>query len=161
MHNESTAGGTFSFPPSEQPTHAARRSVIAALQQVKDKNSTISDTNQKDWVSIVTFDKSRHGGPARYLTSNYGMAMQRPTMQAVGYNGNSTATETGLLRHTTSLSQQPRGPGPREYAESRHPAHRRCGESVFQQQLHHQQLDLAHPSSNYYGGAANTRATPR
>src|SRR4029077_13104253 len=25
-HSESTAGGTFSFPPSEQPTHAERRS---------------------------------------------------------------------------------------------------------------------------------------
>ena len=23
-HSESTAGGTFSFPPSEQPTHSAR-----------------------------------------------------------------------------------------------------------------------------------------
>jgi hypothetical protein len=32
FHDEGTAGGTFSFPPSEQPTHAARRSVIAAIE---------------------------------------------------------------------------------------------------------------------------------
>jgi hypothetical protein len=100
MHNESTAGGTFSFPPSEQPTHAARRSVIAALQEIKTKNAAISDTNQKDWVSIVTFDKSTNIAgvtPLVALTSNYSTAMSAcPTMQAVGQNGNSTATETGL-----------------------------------------------------------------
>ena len=97
-HNESTAGGTFSFPPSEQPTHSERRSVIAGLQEVKTKNTTISDTNQKDWVSIVTFDKVAGTAVRLGLTSNYDSAMKSATtMQAVGYNGNSTATETGLI----------------------------------------------------------------
>ena len=96
-HSESTAGGTFSFPPREYPTHAERRSVIAGLQEVKSKNTTIKDPNQMDWVSIVTFDKTGDVQTLLNLTSNYDSAMQASTkMQAVGYNGNSTNTESGL-----------------------------------------------------------------
>ena len=39
-HDEDTAGGSFRFPPREQPTHAARRALIAALQVVKDATRT-------------------------------------------------------------------------------------------------------------------------
>ena len=57
MHSEATDGGTFSFPPREMPTHATRRSIIAALQIVKERNANVSDSNERDWVSIITFDK--------------------------------------------------------------------------------------------------------
>jgi hypothetical protein len=142
-HNESTAGGNFSFPPSEQPTHAERRSVIAGLQEVKTKNSTISDANQKDWVSIVTFDKVAGTAVRLGLTSNYDTAMQSATtMQAVGNNGNSTATETGLIA-AYNLRRYWTG----EHAENCHSAHRRCGESPKQQQFGYQQLSQ-HPSKS-------------
>src|SRR5262249_10716163 len=40
-HNETVGTSSYSFPPSEQPTHSERRSVIAGLQEVKSKNSVI------------------------------------------------------------------------------------------------------------------------
>jgi Flp pilus assembly protein TadG len=97
-HTESVGGTSFSFPPREQPTHAERRSVIAGLQVIKNRNQSISDTNQTDWVSIVTFDKVSSTTTRLGLTSNYDAAMtSSTTMQAVGNNGYSTATETGLI----------------------------------------------------------------
>jgi Flp pilus assembly protein TadG len=97
-HDESTAGGMFSFPPREQPTHAARRSLIAAVQEVKLRNNSIADVNQRDWVSIITFDTVAGTVLAQPLTGNYDQAMQTCTrLQAVADDQNSTATETGLL----------------------------------------------------------------
>jgi Flp pilus assembly protein TadG len=97
-HNETVGSTTFSFPPSEQPTHSQRRSVIAGLQEVQSHNSTISDPNQMDWVSIVTFDKTNDVATRVALSSNYSTAMtSATTMQAVGESGASTDTEEGLL----------------------------------------------------------------
>jgi Flp pilus assembly protein TadG len=99
-HSESTAGGTFSFPPREQPTHAARRAMIAAMQVIKERNQNISDMNQRDWVSIITFDRLTGASPAIPvpLTGDYDAAMRGCTpLQAVGHNGASTATEVGLI----------------------------------------------------------------
>jgi hypothetical protein len=109
-HSESTAGGTFSFPPREQPTHAARRALIAAIKQVKDRNASIADPNQRDWVSIVAFDTVGAGTRiVQPLTGDYTAAMQASTkLQAVGDKGASTATEAGLLlakQHLLSPSQ--------------------------------------------------------
>ena len=114
-HNESTAGGTFSFPPREYPTHAERRSVIAGLQEVKSKNTTIKDPNQMDWVSIVTFDKTGDVQTLLGLTSDYDSAMQASTkMQAVGYNGNSTNTESGLNQGYNLIKAKSQGGTGRE-----------------------------------------------
>lgn len=99
-HAESTAGGTFSFPPREQPTHAARRALIAALQVVKERNQAIRNPTQRDWVSIIAYDTLSGGGPVleQPLTADYDLAMQACTrLQAVGDKGPSTATEAGLL----------------------------------------------------------------
>jgi Flp pilus assembly protein TadG len=98
-HSESTAGGTFSFPPREQPTHAARRALIAALQVIKDRNLNITDPNQQDQVSVITFDHRTSGGViAQPLTNDFQKAMLTCTkLQAVGDIGASTATETGLI----------------------------------------------------------------
>lgn len=98
-HSEITAGGTFSFPPREQPTHAARRALIAALQVIKERNLNLSDPNQQDQVSIITFDR-RNPGPmiVQPLTTDFQQAMLACTkLQAVGDIGASTTTESGLI----------------------------------------------------------------
>lgn len=99
-HSESTAGGTFSFPPREQPTHAARRALIAAIQVIKERNQGISNANQRDWVSIISFDDLSDGGPILHvpLTGDYDAAMLGCTrLQAWDHAGACTATETGLI----------------------------------------------------------------
>ncbi len=111
-HSESTAGGAFSFPPREQPTHAARRAMIAAMQVIKERNQNISDMNQRDWVSIITFDRLTGASPAIPvpLTGDYDTAMQGSTgLQAVGHNGASTATEVGLIAAKNHIKPQSQG----------------------------------------------------
>ncbi len=159
-HNESTPGGTFSFPASEQPTHSERRSVIAGLHEIKVKNSSLSDASQKDWISIVTFDKNTTPGgitPLIGLTSNYDSAMTAcATMQAVGTNGNSTATETGLIAAYNLIKPQSQGGTGREDAQkivillTDGVANLKTSSSATIANY-----ESAHPSSNYYGGSSN------
>lgn len=111
-HAEATAGGQFRFPPREQPTHASRRALIAAMQVVRERNAGISDPNQSDWVSIVAFDALSNGGPVveQPLTADYGAAMEVCTrLQAVGDKGASTATEAGLSTAREHLKPQREG----------------------------------------------------
>jgi hypothetical protein len=101
-HSEVTAGGTFDFPPSEQPTHGGRRAIIAALQLIKTRNQTISDPTRRDWVSVISFDRGRDpaGGITTWysLGSDYNAAMQSCTqLQACYEPGLCTATATGLV----------------------------------------------------------------
>ncbi|HEY2883031.1 MAG TPA: pilus assembly protein TadG-related protein [Pirellulales bacterium] len=156
-HTESTAGGNFSFPPSEQPTHAERRSVIAGLNEIKTKNSTISDTNQKDWVSIVTFDKTAGTVVRLGLTSNYDTAMQScTTMQAVGNGGNSTSTETGLIAAYNLIKAQSQGGTGRENCQ-KVVILLTDGVANLQSSSNStiSSYRTAHPSSNFYGGTGN------
>ena len=108
-HYESTAGGNLQFPPREQPTHSSRRALIAAVQEVKNRNASVPDPNQRDWVSIVTFDTVSGTVLKTPLTSNYDSVMQAcTTLQAVGDDQSSTATETGMIgayNHIKSASQ--------------------------------------------------------
>ncbi|MBX7165365.1 MAG: hypothetical protein K1X74_03365 [Pirellulales bacterium] len=100
FHSESTAGGSFNFPPREQPTHASRRAIIAAMHVVDQQNGSIPDVGQRDWVSVVTYDTLSGGGPVvlQQLTGDYHTAMQAVTrMQAVSDKGASTATESGMI----------------------------------------------------------------
>jgi len=99
-HTETTPGGDFKFPPRSQPVHATRRALIAAIQIVKERNQAIVDFDQRDWVSIVSFDTITNGGPVirQTLTGDYGAAMTAcTTLQAAGDKGASTATEAGLI----------------------------------------------------------------
>lgn len=112
LHTEDTAGGTFRFPPREQPTHAARRAIIAAIQVIKQRNETVSDLNQRDWVSIITFDRLSDGGPVVVLplTGDYDDAMGVcPQLQACSDNGASTATEAGLIAAREHIKPQREG----------------------------------------------------
>lgn len=97
---ESTPAGNFTFPPREQPVHACRRAIIAALKVLEDQNASIQDPWQ-DHVSIVTFDAiDSYHAPALELalTPDYRTAMQKCTQfQAVGDMVSSTATENGII----------------------------------------------------------------
>ena len=99
-HQESTAGGSFSFPPREQPMHACRRSLIAAMAVVEDRNQSVPDVGLRDHVSVITFDTLADGNTpqiAQSLTGDYQQAMEACTeLQAVGDKGTTTATEAGL-----------------------------------------------------------------
>ncbi|MDY0168440.1 MAG: pilus assembly protein TadG-related protein [Thermoguttaceae bacterium] len=111
-HPESTAGGTFVFPPREQPTHAARRAMIAAMQVVKERNASIPDHQQRDWVSIIGFDTLTSGGPVieQPLTGDYDAAMLVSTrLQAVADLRASTSTETGLIVAREHLAPESEG----------------------------------------------------
>jgi Flp pilus assembly protein TadG len=102
MHTvvESTPAGNFTFPPREQPVHACRRSIIAALKVLEDQNASIQDP-WEDHVSIVTFDAidAYHTPKLELaLTASYRTAMQTCTQfQAVGDMVSSTATENGII----------------------------------------------------------------
>jgi hypothetical protein len=117
-HTEVTDGGTFSFPPREQPTHASRRALIAAIQVIKDRNSNIPDLDQRDWVSIVSFDVTDPGPTIHQsLTGDYDAAMLACTnLQAVGDNQYSTATETGLITANNHLQPSSSGGAGRQHA---------------------------------------------
>ena len=108
-HAESTDGGTFNFPPREMPTHSSRRSLIAALQVIKDRNKSILNSSQQDWVSIVTFELQSHVVTVHNLDNNYDGAMQAcTTMQACSDNAACTATETGLMQAIALLTNSGR-----------------------------------------------------
>lgn len=118
-HNEATAGGTFSFPAREQPMHAVRRSLIAALQVVKEMNETVKP-GYGDMVSIVTYDAlDKYHEPELLvsLTADYDAAMQAcTTMQAVSDIGTTTATEAGLVLARNHLLSAKEGGEGRPFA---------------------------------------------
>jgi hypothetical protein len=121
-HTEVTDGGTFdNFPPPEMPTHALRRALIDALQIVKDRNSQISDVNQKDWISIVAFDRKNTTSDGdnvvllRSLTDNYTEAMTAAvTLQCCGGPGSCTDSEGGLIKAYNHIKPQSQGGAGRE-----------------------------------------------
>src|SRR5690606_8985189 len=94
------------------------RSVIAAIEEVRKRNASIPDGNQRDWVSIITFDKSTNPNSASPLvpvTGDYYGAMQAVTkLQAVGDNAASTATETGLIAGYNHIKPKSQGGAGRE-----------------------------------------------
>lgn len=86
------------MPPREQPAHAARRSLIAALAEVRDRNVQIPDPSYRDHVSIVTYDTVDGTQVVLPLTTNYAAAMQvAAELSAASDLGKTTATESGLL----------------------------------------------------------------
>ncbi len=144
MHSESTDGGTFSFPPREQPTHSTRRAIIAAIQVIKERNQDIPDPNLRDWVSIVTFDAPNDGGPkvVKALTGDYDAAMQAcTTIQAVADSYYSTGTESGLLLAKQHLQPTSAGGNGRTYANKvRASAHRWIAQPVCQRSGHNHRV---------------------
>ena len=99
IHIESVNGESFDFPPRTQPMNSVRRSLIAALQVVRDRNIAFGLTSQRDLVSVMTFDNIANGTSLiQPLTDDYNAAMRACTsMQATSDKGQSTTTEAGLL----------------------------------------------------------------
>jgi hypothetical protein len=94
------------------PTHAARRALIAAIEVVKQRNASISDPNNRDWVSIISYDKLTGGGPAlaQQLTDVYDDAMLASTnLQASSDIGTSTCTETALIAARKHIAPKSEG----------------------------------------------------
>jgi Flp pilus assembly protein TadG len=118
-HSETVGGTAFQFPPREMPTHAMRRALIAAIQLIQNRNQTITDPNQRDWVSIITFDKVSSSSPKvqQALTSDYGTAMTACTqLQACSDNALCTCTEAGLSTAYSHIKAQSQGGQGRENA---------------------------------------------
>lgn len=96
---ETIAGRTYHFPPREQPMHAVRRSLISAIDVVRERNYLGAIPNG-DRVAIVTFDgQDDYHSPqiVQSLTSNYTAGMDAcVNLQAVADVGMTTATEAGL-----------------------------------------------------------------
>jgi hypothetical protein len=134
--------------------------VIAAIQEVVLRNATIPDPAQRDWVSIVTFDKDTNVSnlaPAIPLTSNYSSAMQACTkFQAVAEGSNSTATETGLIAGYNHIRPKSQGGQGRENTQKvvvlltdGMPNLKTSSNSAIAS------YRSSNPSSNYYGGSSN------
>lgn len=118
LHNETVAGRNFSFPPRAQPMHAARRSVIAAMDIVKTRNGTIPSQNHRDRVAVVTFDTVAGSQVRHDLTTDYIPAMTTVTkLQAVGDKSTTTATESGLILARQMLRRQSDGGQARDDAK--------------------------------------------
>ncbi|MFO0912903.1 MAG: pilus assembly protein TadG-related protein [Pirellulales bacterium] len=151
-HAESTDAGTFMFPPREMPTHGARRSLISALNVIKERNEVVSDPAQRDWVSIVTYELKTHTVVAHSLSGNYDSAMNAcAVFQACSDNAACTATETGLSTALSHLNSKGRATAtkvvvlitdgkPNLYSSS---------SSTISSYI------SAHPNSNFYGGSSN------
>ncbi len=120
FHSETTAGGTFSFPPREQPMHSCRRALIAALKIVKDRNVGLA-SNSGDRVAIITFDglDGDHTPVlVQSLTSNYTSAMTScTTLQAVSDIGATTAIEAGLIAARNHLKPTAQGGQGRSFSK--------------------------------------------
>lgn len=117
MHTEQVDGQSFDFPPREMPTHSCRRALIAAMQVIAERNANVIDPNQRDWVSIITFDKINSNSPVVELplTSSYDSAMQAcTTLQATSNYNASTGTQPGLSLAEEHIKPESQGGAGRE-----------------------------------------------
>jgi hypothetical protein len=118
-HIEATAAGLMNFPPREQPMHAVRRSMIAALQHVKTMNGSIL-AGYGDRVGIVAYDgmDTFHTPQiVQPLTSDYDAAVLACTnLSAVSDIGATTATEAGLIVAKNHLKKPSEGGAGRPFA---------------------------------------------
>ena len=117
MHKEKVAGRTFSFPPRTQPMHAARRSVISAINVVAERNGIIPSSLHRDRIGVVSFDTVKQSKIHRELTADYVSAMESVTeLQAVGDKNATTATEAGLMLADKLLTPESEGGLARDYS---------------------------------------------
>jgi Flp pilus assembly protein TadG len=115
-------GTTYYFPPREMPTHAARRAIIAALQTIETHNKDISDPQDRDWVSVISYNAKELGTVIEApLTTNgvptaYETAIQKCTkLQACGDFSSNTTTDLGLTAAVDHIKYGGNGLG-REHA---------------------------------------------
>ena len=131
------------------PTHAAHRALIAAIEVVKERNANISDPNNEDWVSIITFDKLSGGGPVivQPLTGDYDAAMlAATTLQACGDFGTRPRRNRADQGKESYRAQIPGGHGTHCDQQSRGVVDRWFTEPLFQFECVDQLLHTAIPS---------------
>ena len=120
-HDEDVNGQTFSFPPRTQPMHACRRSIIAAMQMIRDSNDRIADI-AADHVAVITYDAVHTWSRPTIvhpLDADYDDAMEVCTEMQACYDGRaSTATENALLlaRNHLKTRREHRDGAGREHA---------------------------------------------
>ena len=159
---ESTAAGNFTFPPREQPMHAVRRAVIAAMKVVEDQNTGLAP-DWSDYVSVVSFDAidSYHAPILQQsLTRDYRGAMQKAAnLQIVGDQVSSTATENGLIMARNHLKTVAQGGLGRTYTNKviilltdGVPNLYSSSNATVSAYM------TANPSSNYYGNSSGNLA---
>jgi hypothetical protein len=115
VNNDPTSPGYgLTFPPREQPTHAARLAIMAAIDRIAEINAEISDV-AKDHVCIITFDAAANCA-VRYPLSVSGCdyAAVKDSLrgiQAVADDASTTASENGIILAKNHLdpAQNPSG----------------------------------------------------
>ncbi len=114
-HSETVGSESFNFPARGEPTHSCRRALIAAIQQIQERNSPVSDDNQKDWVSVISFDALAGTTIQHDLDVNYTTAKQACTkLQPVHSGAACTATETGMIAAENLIKAASKGGKGRE-----------------------------------------------
>jgi len=86
LHAEAVPGGVISFPPREQPMHAVRRALIAALHVMLERNTPLADAELQDRVAVIGYDAPQSGGAIvlQDLTADYGSAIEVCTQLQAG-----------------------------------------------------------------------------
>lgn len=117
--NPSSAAYGMTFPPREQPTHAARVAIIAAIKKIASLNVGIAGT-LNDHVAVISFDTAsgttiQH--PLNLTSCDYTAACNAcRLLQAVGDGVNSTASENGLIKARDHLDHEVNPTQARSYA---------------------------------------------
>ena len=115
-HSEKTAaGGILRFPPRTEPMHSIRRALVSAIESLRQQNEPIPDSNRKDRISIVTFDRLESGGANIVLepTTDYESAMRAAAaLQASGDLKPATPIDAGLLAARKSIDSSKKRTSP-------------------------------------------------
>lgn len=86
LRAETVPGGVISFPPREQPMHAVRRALIAALQLILERNTALPNAEIRDRVAVIGYDAPQSGGAIVFqdLTVDCGSAIRVCTQLQAG-----------------------------------------------------------------------------
>jgi Flp pilus assembly protein TadG len=119
-NDPASAGYGLSFPPREQPTHAARLAIMAGINQIKAINANIA-VDQRDHVCVITFDTGA-GTTIKYpltVTScDYDAARASVRdLQATSDWAYSTASENGMITARNHLNPALNPTGARPYSK--------------------------------------------
>ncbi len=86
LHAEAVPGGVMAFPPREQPMHAVRRALIAALQLILERNTALPNAEIRDRVGVIGYDAPPSGGAIVFqdLTADCASAVRVCTQLQAG-----------------------------------------------------------------------------
>ncbi|HND51939.1 MAG TPA: VWA domain-containing protein [Pirellulaceae bacterium] len=101
LHRETTTYGAYDFPPREQPLHAARRALVMAIEEIRERNRVVAgqvDSRYRDWVSLITFDRDATlRVPLGGTDADYARTIQESVnLQATNDEGPSTSLDNAL-----------------------------------------------------------------